>query len=275
MTKQTHQLTLEQIADVDNFDPASVSTVPSAKACDIMELLSNNIFVISEYYPIVKYDNFIDILMVNMAEGFEFKEFRDHPVIYRFYNDKEEEVKTMPFRNFLVNVIMWRPMMCIDPTNLHDGLIIPNAMFANVSKKFIADYFNEHYVYAYKNRIPTMPDIGLEEINRYMNEYMADTTFKLSEISNVFNPFVGISISIETFIDLQKRIPEFAEVMDFELDEKMQPAEMEADLAAQRKKIVSSIISDDRPNMMKALVQPQAGLNIKQFTEMVCGVGFI
>lgn len=271
--KHVQPLTMEQIADVANFDPANVSTSPSQKALDIMQLLSDKIFVISEYFPVTKYDNFIDVLMMNMAEGFEFKEFRDQPVMYRFYDDKNEEVKTLPFRYFLVNAILWRPMICIDPSNFNDDMIVPPAKFTNITRKFIKQYFDSMYIYKYKSKIPTMPDISLEEINRYMNEYMADTTFKLSEISNVFNSFIGISTSIEVFIDLQTRLPEFAEIMDFELDDKMQPAEMEAELAAQRKKIVDVIVNDDRPNMMKALVQPQSGLNVKQFTEMVCNIG--
>ena len=273
MTKQTRPLTMEEIADVENFDPANVPTTLSSRAIEIMQLLSDKVFIISEYYPIKKYDEFINILMRNMTEGFEFKEFRDCPVMYRFYSDREEEVKTMPFRYFLVNVIMWRPMMCIDPSNLHDGMIIPPAKFSTITRKFIAEYFNSTYIYRYKNRIPALSDVRLEDVNRYMNEYMADTTFKLSEISNIFNSFIGISVSTEIFIDLQKRIPEFAEVMEFKLDEKMQPAEMEAALAATRKRGIELIVNDDQPNMMKALVQPQSGLNIKQFGEMFCTIG--
>ena len=273
MTKHAQTLTMEQIADVENFDPANVPTTPSQKAVDIMQLLSDKVFIISEYVPIKRYDEFIDILMVNMAEGFEHKEFRDHPVMYKFYNDKDEEMKTMSFRDFIINVIMWRPMMCIDPANLHDGLIIEHAKFSNITRKFIKEYFDINYIYQYKSSIPTIPDISLEEINRHMNEIMADTTFKLSEVSNVFNSFIGISTNIETFIDLQTRIPEFNEIMESTLDERMQPAEIEAELADQRKRIVDLIVSDDRPNMMKALVQPQSGLNVKQFGEMVTTIG--
>ena len=270
--KLAQKKTMAEIADVENFDPATVPDGPTEKAKEIMKLLSENIFIISSYMPIKRYDGLIDILLKNMAEGFEVKEFREYPVMYKFYDDPEEEVKSIPFRAFIVNVIMWRPMMCIDPTNLRDEMIINSSSLSKVGSKMIKDYFDRYYVSKYNSFIPTMPDLKLEEINYFMNEFMCDATFQLSRISSIFNIFVGTSGNIEMFIDLEKRIPEFKEVTEFMLDEKLQPAEMEKQMDEQRKKMINSIINDERPNMMKALVQPSSGLKDKQLSDMICNI---
>lgn len=273
-----NQMTLEQIADVEHFDPATVLDELSPRAREIMDLLSEKVFVISNYNPLEKYDELIDILLKNMAEGFEFSEFRDFPVMYRFYpyeseKGKKEDVKSLPFRHFIINVIMWRPMLCIDPDNLTDDLIINSPRFAKIGQSFIKDYFDMNYIMKYNGHIPLYPNLRFVEINSYLNAVMCDTTYQLSKVSNIFNAFVGISSNLETFIDLEKRVPEFKECMDFTLDETMQPAEMEKALGEIQDKMIDAVINDDYPNMMKPLVQPNSGLNIKQVRDMVCNIG--
>lgn len=263
---------LADLADVEHFDPALVPEGPTDKAKEIMKLLSEDIFIISSYMPLKRYDKLIDVLLQNMAEGFEVKEFREYPVMYKFYDNPEEEVKTLPFRTFIVNIIVWRPMICLDPTNLRDELILTPSMLTNVGKDTIKAYFDRFYVIPYQSYIPSLPDLKLEEINYFMNEFMCDATFQLSRISSIFNMFVGTSANIEMFIDLEKRVPEFKECMDFVLDETLQPAEMEKLMDEQGKKMINAILDDKRPNMMKALVQPTSGLNRKQLRDMVCNV---
>ena len=78
-------------------------------AKEIMKSIQSKTFIIEKYKG--QYINFINMLFNTMLEGFEHEEFRTMNVMYKFRDDDNEPTKFMQFRHFIINTILWTPMM--------------------------------------------------------------------------------------------------------------------------------------------------------------------
>jgi hypothetical protein len=245
------------------FNPSLISFDITDQAKAIMTALDENIFIIERVASSEKqYEEFIMTVLNNMTYGFEHKEFRDHPAQYKFRDDSNEDVKWLPFRHFLINIIFWYPMVAIDFNVLDDTFIIPSVIMPKISGGFIKNYWDAKYVKPYKRKLD----------NHRLNEILHDATFLLSRISAKFNMFLGISISIEVFRDLAERIPEFKELLYFNIDETMQPAEIEQTMKKMSDKQLDIILNDNKFNLLKPLLAPKA-VKKKQFDEVSINIG--
>ena len=262
----------KEATKIPEFDVSKISDEPTEKAVTIMNMLKEKIFIIDNYKGF-EYENFIETLLHAMLEGFEHKEFRDHPVMYKFRDDPKEDVKWLPFRHFIINTMFWNPMKWLDPEHLDDSYIVPSSDMYKMTPLYIADYMNERYITVYNRHIPNMPDKPIYEINKELNNIIGRTNFLFSRFSAYFSMFFGISSSIETFKNLADRIPELKELFYFTLDTSKQPAEMEADLTKVQNQAVNLINNDPEFNPLKPLLQPKAGLNVKQFRDMCINIG--
>ena len=259
-------------SEIPVFDISLVSEELTPEAKAIMDKLQNSMVYISEYMPIEKYDKTIQVFVENMTYGFEHKEFRDCPITFKFRNDDEEEAKWLPFRMFIINMILWRPQMCLDPDNWNEYLIVPPNLASRVGPKFLKEYFDDNYVRKYNRFIPTCSYLSIEDIRGTLSEILGETTFIIQRTTQLFSNFFGLSSSIETFINLAKRIPEFQDLMNFRLDERKQPAEMEEDLAKAQQKAIDILINDDKFNQLKPLMAVKA-LNMNQYQDMSIVIG--
>lgn len=245
------------------FDPTAVSEELVPKAMEIMKLLDEKIFIIEKYDNPSKFEDVIWTLRNNMCYGFEHQEFRDHPVQFKFRDDPEEDVKWLPFRVFIVNLIMWYPMICFDPTHIDETFIISESKSHGFGVNEMADYIDDKYQ-VYGRFIPTKPDLPITELHAEISTVYAETTYMMQQTVGKFSRFYGISSSIETFHEMAKKFPEFDALMNFKLDESKQPAEMEADLDAALNKNISIVENDDDFNLLKPLVKSNA-LNLRQY----------
>ena len=257
---------------IPEFDISKISDEPTEKAVAIMEMLDENMFIIEKYKGF-EYEDFIETLLHSMLEGFEHKEFRDHPVMYKFKDDPNEKVKWLPFRHFIINTIFWNPMKWLDPEHLDDSFIVPSSDMYKMTPIYIADYMNEKYIGVYNRFIPNMPNMAICDINRELNNIIGRTNFLFSRFSAYFSMFFGISSSIEIFKNLADRMPELHDLFYYQLDTSKQPAEMEDDLTKMQNKAVDIIVNDPEFNPLKPLLQPKAGLNVKQFRDMCINIG--
>lgn len=260
--------------DIPVFDPSLVSDTLTEDAERILDMFRDKVAYISEYMPIKKYDKTIETLRDNMLFGFEHKEFRDFPVQFKFRkDDPDEEVKWLPYRSFLINMIMWRPQYCLDPDNIGDNLIIPAALSSKMGPNFIKEYFDRNYIDKYNRYIPSMPYLAIHEIVGELSEVLGETTFIIQQTTSKFSNFFGLSASIEAFKELGDRIPEIKELMYYQLDETKQPAEMEKDLKNATDTFKKLIVEDNKFTVIKPLFACKSGLNEKQVCNMVINGG--
>lgn len=258
------------------FDPNKLEEYEriTDKAVEIMNKLKDKIFIIEKYDTQEKYIEFCTVLMNTMLHGYEHREFRYQPVQYKFREeDKEEDVKWLPFQHFIINVIFWFPMMQMDKDNLDETFIIPSSKMNKMTPIFIKSYFDEKYTKNYNRHIPSMPNIKIEKINKQLNNITGEANYLFTRISSKFLKFFGLSSNIENFRALAERIPELNGIFYYTLDETMQPAEMEDVLDEMQNKAVNLIEGDAEFNPIKPLLQPKSGLNLKQFRDMVCVIG--
>lgn len=266
-------MTTTQSNEVPVFDISLVSDELTEEAKSILDMFRDKTAIISSYFPINKYDETIQTFTHNMLYGFEHEEFRDFPICFKFRDDKDEEAKWLPYRSFIINMIMWRPQVCIDPDNLDDHLIIPATLSSKIGVGMIKDYFDNNYVRKYNRGFPNNPYIKLENIRGDLSEILGETTYILQQTVGLFSNFFGISSSIETFMQLADRIPEFKELMYYKLDESKQPSEMEKDLSDALSNAVDIIIKDDKWNQLKPLMATKSGINLKQFGNLAINGG--
>lgn len=253
-------MSVKEKEGVIKFDPSLVQYELTEKAKSIMETLKNNMFIISEVsHSKEEYENFLDTLLNNMHYGFEHEEFRNCQVTFKFRNDKKEDVKWMPYKTFIVNAIYWYPQVLIDPESLSDDLILSEYELTHMNAKVQKSYFDHHYIKVYRGKE------GLSGI-------LHDCTYYLRQVSTRFNKFMGLSMNIDVFMDLEKRFPEYGEIMRMKVDESKQPAEIEHDISEAAKRQVDIILNDTKFNTLKAIIQPNA-VKLKQLSEVHTLIG--
>ena len=258
------------------FDIRLVREDLTEEAIAIMNSLKEKVCYISEFKSIKRYDEAIRTFATNLTYGFEHKEFRDCPVQFKFNrDDEEEEVKWLPYRHFVINLIMWRPQMCLDSANMRDGnnLIIQSSEMVKIGPKLIKEYFDANYVRKYNRFIPEYPNLRIEDINGTLSEILGETTFLIQKTTSMFSKFFGLSADIETFMDLAKRNPEIDALMHFKLDEMKQPSEMEQDLSNAISTFVDCVLKDGEFNKLKPLLASKSGLKLDQVRDMVINSG--
>jgi hypothetical protein len=261
----------------DDFDITKIDNGLTPEAKDIMKMLDERIFVIDDiiaegrrrgeerhdpdYYKIF-YQEFYYHLVHLLLHGFEHQEFREHPVRFKFHDDKDEPLKNLEFRYFVANVAFWYPIITAEPEKLNEEHIITRSMGKKMSTSFIASYMNRHYAKPYAKTIDY----------RTRSETFADTNYLLMKIPLKFNDFLGLSISIEELRDMARRMPEFNEGLYVRIDETKQPAEQEAQKKEFDNAQINRVLEDEVLTTIKAMVGPKA-VKIPQLSEFISIIG--
>lgn len=270
-------VTIDGLEIDDDFDLSKVETELSEKAREIMSILDTKVYIIEdiintgkelgiekgdpEYYKEF-YQNFYNTLVFQLLHGFEFKNYREYPVRFKFKNKKEEATKVMQFRYFVANIAFWYPLVTADPEKLCDEHIVTPAMGKRMSTSFIAGYMNKYYAKPYAKTIDY----------RTRSETFADTNYLLMKIPLKFNDFLGLSISLEEIRDMAKRMPDFKEGLYVQLDETKQPAEQEVQKREYDNAQFDRIREDEVLTTLKAMVVPKA-VKLPQLAEFISVIG--
>ncbi len=243
----------------------------SDKAKALLKKLDEQVFVIEnvsqrdpdEWHS--TYDKFYMTLLNSLHLGFRFKEFRFHPVYFKFTNDPKEEVKTLGFRTFVGNLPFWYPMVCFkdyvpdEMWGLTDEHVITQRMCLQMGDKFIERYINNFYA------IPFGPHIDVHRLSRAIGGMM----YKLQLFAYHFEKHICLSISIDDFMDLAKRFPRYDELLHAKLDTNMQPAEIEAEMKSMREEQYKIIREDEADNMLKYIILGAKGDQLQEMQNVI------
>lgn len=270
-------ITDKSVEVFDDFDIAKIDEGLTPQAKEIMDLLDNKIFVIDDIiaegirlgeergdpdYYTVFYQDFYNKMILSELHGFEHKEFREHPVYFKFHNDPNEELKHLEFRHFVLNLAFWYPVVTANPASLCDEHIVTKPMMRKLNTGFIAGYMNKYYAKPYAKKINY----------RKRSETFADTNFLLNKIPLKFNDFIGLSISIEEIRDMAKRMPDFKEGLYVRLDDTKQPAEQEAQKKEFDRLQISRIENDTELTTLRVMVCAKAA-KLAQLAEFISIIG--
>ena len=205
-----------------------------------------------------RFQEVFDLLYNYMKAGFEEERVRKHPLYYAFAAT-DEKIYSMEIRHFIVNMLCWYPMTRMHISDRLDETFVLDCHCLN--KKQMMGYFNDKIIEPFRKEVSS----------EKLNTIMADTIYRLSQISLDFNEIMGITINIQTFIELEEQSPEFSELIHTKLDAGMQPSEIENALHERMDRLVQ--IMKVIPNSLQPILNCGEGIKHKQLSELVVSGG--
>lgn len=220
---------------------------------EIIEALKTKVYIVEEMMISKKrYKKWVETIYDYLKAGFEFEQLRRCPVNFKFRSD-DEEVYQLYLPNFLTNIMVWEAFMRLEVSSSMNKSFILDAQ--NITAGTLYGYFNEKIIIPHRHLVS----------NKKMNRIMHDITFNLSRISTDFNIILGISISMNSFINLAKNNERFNEIINTKIPEDMQPAEIEKyldDLMHEEMGILRNT-----ENCLRPMLEAEVGVKDKQLRE--------
>lgn len=220
----------------------------------------SNLVIIEKYAEKKKtYKAMIEKFYDLIKMGFEEKEVRECPVHFRFFDNPEQYIHTLPLRHFITNIMMWEPLIQLGFFNEINANYIADC--TRLSAGYLKGYVDEMIVKPFSKRCE----------NVKMNKACHDMIHNLGRISNDFNMILGLSINVETFIDVAKRNPRFNEIIRTKIAEGMQPNEIESYLNDLVDEEIEILKNED--NLIRPILRSGTGIKSGQFKEFAVNGG--
>lgn len=218
----------------------------------IIEYLQDSLFNMQSIMEDKKiYREFIEQIYDYLKAGFEHKDLRDCPVYFKFNPDGE--IHTLQLRHFLTNLIFWEPMLELEcQDKLNENYIVDAT---RISSDYIKDYIDKMIVVPFRKKIS----------NKRLNKLLHDLIYNLSRISTDFNIILGLSMNIESFIDVANKNERFNEIIRTKLDPSWQPSQIESELNKLMNEEIQILMTED--NALKPILRAGAGIKHKQLSE--------
>lgn len=227
---------------------------------EIVDKLGNNIINIEELAQDPKeYRKALEELYELIKKGFEVKEYRTAPIYFRLFDREGEDIHVLEFRHFITNMMFWEPLVVLDVYENMDTSHIVNCN--ELSSGVIKDYIDEKIILPYRTRVG----------NRKLNKTIHDMIYTLSRVSKDFNIILGLSMNVETFMDVAKKNPRFNEIIRTQIDENTQPHDIESTLDRLMKEQIEILKTED--NFLKPILLSKTGIKDKQLSEFAINGG--
>jgi len=186
--------------------------------------------------------------------GFESPEVRKHILYYKFTKD-EAKPRTMQIRHFIINLMLWSAFIRYERVDELNASQIYDC--SNVTKKNLNGYINEHLIAPYRSTIDA----------RTISKALDDCIYMLSMIYIDFALMMGLTMDMETFIDLRNRSERFNELLNTKPEEGMQPKEIEEMISGRLQEYLDIVINQDKTNNLRPFLVTGAGINTGQLAQ--------
>ncbi len=224
-----------------------------SKYTDDLYLILDDVLGSEAAYAMI-FQDLLDILKY----GFERKEIRHKIVRFKIHRD-DNKYLSLTIPNFISNMILWRSFMDIDRQDILDESYVFN--FRPFVMQQVVDYINDKI-------LPIHPGDFYS-----MNKSVDEIWYAMIAISYAFTPLMGMGISNFDIMEMEERNPELTHLMNEDIDENMQPKEIEDSLKNRIHKIVDIIINDTGYNNFKPLYSAGNILSMGQSTEIWVRMG--
>lgn len=220
----------------------------------LIENLPNGHFVIADKMVDKQtFKEFRKTIYSYLKLGFEDKPLRECPIHFKFQPEDEEE-NEMQLRHFYTNLLFWEPLIRLKSVkDLDESFIIDCSM---ISTGYIKSYIDNKLIIPYRDNVS----------NKKLNMIIHDMIFNLSKISTDFNIILGLTINVETFLNMSEENKRFDEIIRTRLDESMQPAEIEKLLDDLSKEQLDILLSTSNP--LQPMLKAKSGIKTKQLSEI-------
>ena len=218
--------------------------------------LNETVFIVYEIFESKKsYKKTLEELYMYMKQGFTDEKVRKHPLHFKFSAEKSEPVQTMEVRHFIINMMLWYPF--IRYHKVHDLNSSHIYDCHNVTNDNLTGYINTMLIGPYKATIDA----------KTISKALDDVIYLLSRIYLDFCLVMGLTMDMETFIDLRKKFPRFNELLNTKPEEGMQPKEIEDMIASRLKEYLDIVENKDKTNNLRPFLITGAGINKGQLAQ--------
>lgn len=225
----------------------------------IINKFHDNLYIIEkEMEDSKQYKSFIETHFNYLRAGFEHKELRECPVHFKFHTN-DTIIHSLQLRHFFTNLIFWEPLIVLDSVEYLDNTFIVQSNM--ISSKYIKNYIDTKIVIPYRNKVS----------NKKLNRIIHDLIYNLSRISTEFNILLGMSMNIESFMNVANNNPRFDEIIRTKFDPSMQPSEIEAELHKLMKEEIQILMNED--NVLRPMLRSGTGIKDKQLSEFSINMG--
>lgn len=228
---------------------------------DLQAALSPEYIISDKFMSEKIYSRFRDYILSIVRGCYQIAECREYPVKFRFY--PTSETHTLQLRHFLINLILWGPIVLIakNPGVFTDELIFD----CNNIARFATDYVDEII-------LPLLNDYMVANIR--INQAIADVWWYIgNRISIDFSTLLNVNYTMVDFMNLYNSDEEIRKCMDLHLDENKQPAENEL-IISEMSDIFLSRIKARKDNGLSLLLRSGTGIKPKQLIEYACIQGY-
>lgn len=227
---------------------------------NIIKEMKEKVYIISNILGDEKlYIKVTEHLYENFKQGFEIKELRECPVKFKF-RKSDDITHTLQMRHLYSNLCMWYPFLAIGQGDILDETyIIKPTDFTNRGRKTFLD---NKFIKPFRN------DISNKDLNLILHE----TQKRLAQVSKDFNPILGNSINIESYMDLYNRNAEFRNLVHTKVDPTKQPKEVERELDLKTNQMEDLLKKED--NCLKPILNCGGVVKMKQLAESFISFGY-
>lgn len=225
---------------------------------EISNILESTIFKIDDMLEDKKvYKTNLEMFYDFVKASIEVREIITKNVSFRFHEN--EDIHTLQLRHFLTNFMLWEAFMRIEAVQYMDEKCIFDC--TTLTAKSIKNYIDHNIIIPYRKSVS----------NLQLNKILHDVLYNLGRISNDFNILLGLSINLETFMDVANKNPRFNEIIRTHIDEDEQPSDIEKRLDDLMKEEIQILSTEE--NLIKPILRCGTGIKDKQLCEFSINVG--
>lgn len=217
--------------------------------------LNDTVFIVQDIFQSKKtFKPVLKELYGYMKSGFEQERVRKHPLKFKFTED-EATPRTMEIRHFIINMMLWSAFIRYDRVDELNASQIYDCH--NVTADNLNGFINEHLIIPYQSTIDA----------RTISKALDDCIYMLSLIYLDFSLMLGLTMDMETFIDLRNKYPRFGELLNTKPKEGMQPKEIEEMISSSLSEYLDIVIDKDKTNNLRPFLVTGAGINKGQLAQ--------
>ena len=249
----------EEVFDADYVVPESnydtLKNVPIIRNHKEVEELLQPVYIIEDILESNDSFNLVITKIYNILRGsFVIKECRELPVKFKF-KKREKKTYTLELRHFLINLMLWEPMIELNEFSVCDNSFIFDCMHDVPN---IDDYINYRIINVLREY-----HINGSSINYALSSVL----YNLRSISINFSQIMGLNFSLITFMKLYD-IPEMREMMESEFTLNEQPYEIEARLKDMEVRTIS-LLTKMKDHPLGVILSSGQGIKHKQLIEFL------
>ena len=200
--------------------------------------------------------------MYDLIKGcFEYHKLRTYPINFKFY-ESDTKVHTLELRFFVVNLFYWYPLI-----NLNKFKDVIDESFI-ITKSTDVIHINKWI----DNLMITLSDYHVKPV--IINRYISTALYNIRRVNADFSEIMGLNFDLVTIFEMYCNNKTIHDLMELNIDEEMQPNEIEEILLDAEEKLINELKSI-KNNSIGTILRSGTGIKHKQAVEFFISKGLM